>query len=159
MARSGRKTDYSWQGNAATLALTSGNVGIVTINTPNIASTLTRSRGAVVGSIDGATDNDKTHITCGLIVGTPEQVAVGVTAFPDPFTDMDAEWVWHGFLLLMAQGTSTDQPGLTDRLVIDSKAMRRMKQLQSVVFIARATALAGTPVTDVMVGVRQLFGE
>ena len=64
---------------------------------------------------------------------------------------MEAEWIWHGFLLLKAQGTSTDAPGLTARLEIDSKAMRRVKANTVCVFAAHGVSITGTPAVDVIV--------
>ncbi len=161
--RAGRRTDYTWQGSHGVLSLAATGSGIVTINTPSSSSTVTRSRGEVLAQIDGPVDNDQADVTCGLIVVTPEQLAAGATSIPDPFTDMDAEWIWHGFLLVQANagtgvGASLNALSVVARLTIDSKAMRRIKQNQSVVFVVKNTNLGGTPTVDVFVGCRQLFG-
>jgi len=158
-ARSGRRTDYTWQGVTfgATLAA-AGNVTQV-ITTPQASSTVMRLRGELVASIDGPVDNDKVAINCGIIVVTEEQVAGGASTMPSPAGDLDAEWIWHGFLLLLSQAVvATAQLTQAARLTIDSKAMRRIKQTQSVILIVENTSLAGTPATDVMGGVRALFG-
>ena len=156
--RGGRKTDYTWQGQCAGVALVSGGAAIVEITTPSTASTLTRTRGRVRASIDGPVANDKSCVGVGLIAVTEEQLAVGITAIPSPIDDFDAEWFWHGVLLLLAQGASTDEPGITDTIEIDSKAMRRMKQTQTALAVIEARSQAGTPAVDVMITLRSLFG-
>ena len=161
MARrsTGRRTDYTWQGGALGSSLSSGGAFISSVFTAGTAATLMRSRGEVVASIDGITDGDKAIVGVGLIVVTEEQLAAGATSVPDPITDFDAEWVWHGFLLLMSQAiVATTDDTHNARLSIDSKAMRRMKQTMSLVFVATNVASAGTPNVDVLFGCRSLVG-
>ena len=87
-------------------------------------------------------------------------MSVGVTAIPDPLSDLDAEWVWHGFLLLMSQSiVATRDQTHSVRLTVDSKAMRKVKASQSLVIAIRNNASAGTPVIDFMSGFRTLVGE
>jgi len=157
----GRRTDYQWSGllpvgiplaNAATSAIT-----VVTVTSP---LTLYRTRGEIVASIDGPTNNDKVGLSMGIIVATEEQVATGAGAMPDPAVDLAAEWLWHGFILLQSQAITTTSAGQQyDRRSVDSKAMRRMKPTQSLVFIVRATPLANTPATDLTIAFRTLFGD
>ena len=157
MAR-GRRTDYEWQGAQGVLSLASNVPGIIAMVANNNPGTVMRSRGQVLGSIDGAVDGDAVSVAVGLIIADDDAVAAGVASIPSPASDMEAEWLWHGFLLLKAQGTSTDQPGLTARLEIDSKAMRRVKSNTQCVFAAAPVSLAGTPAVDILVGLRSLQG-
>ena len=154
--RTGRRPDYDWQGGVSGFSLAANASTIVALVTNNITATIMRSRGRVLASIDGAVDNDAAAVHVGLIVADDDAVAAGVTAIPSPATDFDADWLWHGFLLLKAQGTSTDAPGLTDRLELDSKAMRRVKPNTQCVFAVTNVALVGTPAVDVLVGLRSL---
>ena len=154
----GRKTDYTWQGNAGVIALATNASGLVTINSPESSSTITRSRGQVLASLDGGVDTSAAVVAMGLIVVTEEQLAVGVTAIPDPASDLDAEWIWYGFGCLGQEGSDLAQVGHSVRLEIDSKAMRRIKQTQHVVFVATNTSFVTSAPADVIVGVRQLFG-
>ena len=125
----GRRTDYTWAGGVVGNALASGAQALHTLVTVGSASTLIRSRGEVVCSIDGPTDNDKVAVGFGLYIATPEQIAVGPTAAPGPISDTDAEWIWHGYALLIAQSADLGEQ-VVARLTIDSKAMRRVKQTQ-----------------------------
>ena len=161
--RSGRPSDFNWQGLLGIkFALSAGTTALAQVNNPQTASTLMRSRGEVQASIDGPVDGDAVVASVGLIVVTEEQLAVGVTAVPNPADDLDAEWIWHGFILLQAQagtavGASLNVGQVAGRLSVDSKAMRRMKQGQSVVFVGDNNALAGSPAIDIMGAFRQLF--
>ena len=160
MARGRKVGSVTWQGSCAGASIAAGSSLLSVINIPSSSSTLLRTRGEVVASIDGPTDGDKTCVGMGLIVVTEEQTTVGVSAVPNPLSDLDAEWIWHGFLLLMAQGATEDSNVVTNavRLTVDSKAMRKIKQTQDIVLITGLANQAGTPAVDIMFGIRQLFG-
>ena len=155
------RRDYTWTGNTGVAALASGGTadfGGVATNTQ--AATIVRIRGQLLASIDGPVDGDKVVVAAGFIAVTEEQVAVGPTAIPSPLSDLDAEWIWHGFLLMQSQGVvATQDTTQMARLMIDSKAMRKLKQSQEAHLIVHASSLSGTPATDVMMGIRVLFQE
>ncbi len=158
----GKKIDFvEWTGlSGAVLAIGANGQAVTTVATAAASATLLRSRGEIVASIDGPTDGDHCAVACGLIVVTEEQVAVGTTAIPNAAADLNADWLWHGFLLLHSQGVTELSGNVTmaDRLTIDSKAMRLMRPTNSVVFAVTNSTLAGTPAVDVTVSARQLFG-
>ena len=161
MARTGRKTDYVWNGVGfgATLAAGGTLVQDITGLIGN-SGTLYRSRGELVASIDGPTDGDKVEIAMGIMRVTQEQLAVGATSIPSPRTDLDADWLWHGWILLMSQGVGELSGNVTmaQRLTIDSKAMRKFRQGESFAFVLKATNVAGTPAFDILAGIRVLIG-
>ena len=158
MAR-GRRSDYTWQGIATGVSgfslasVGSGLQGVVGIST---ASMLVRVRGEIVASLDGPTDGDKTGIAMGLIRGTEEDIAIGVTAMPDLATDLDADWLWHGFVVLQAQAANLEH-GVVQRLTVDSKAMRKFRQGEQLIFVASNVNVTGTAATDLTFGFRALF--
>ena len=159
-ARYRPRVNYTWEGisfSASNAAAGGAVVGLIVVAE---AVTVARCRGELVASIDGPTDGDKVLLSYGIIVVTEEQLAVGLTAIPDPFLDMDAEWIWHGFTPLTAQSV-VNQAATSEvaRLTIDSKVMRKMKQGQNVAFVLRATSIAGTPATDVLGACRVLLRE
>ena len=156
--RSGRRTDYTWNGTVFGSANAADTASIQVIATIAGPGTLMRSRGELVASIDAPTDGDKVIISYGLIIADDDQVTAGVTAFPNPQTDMDANWLWHGFIPLLAQAANLEHAAV-GRLTIDSKAMRRMKQNDQVVLVIKPGSQAGTPVTDTAGGVRLLVGS
>jgi len=163
MARGrGRRTDYSWGGLVFSLSgLSASQVAsnVLTITSP---STLMRCRGRVRAFLETATAADSLKtINCGIIVGDDDQLTAGSAAFPSPGTDMDAEWIWQGFLLMRTLSTTeadNDFQG-SDVIDIDSKAMRRLKQTDNIVFVAEPFNLTGTETADVIVSVRCLLGS
>ncbi len=158
--RTGRRTDYRWNGASGTQGLSAGSASVNDISgSLGAPHTLTRSRGELVVSMDGPSASEQCVVGLGLIVTTEEQLAAGVASIPDVLLDLDAEWIWHGFACMIAQGAVEDQLGMVARFSIDSKAMRRMKQSQNTSLILKNTSLSGTPAIDVVFGVRQLFGN
>ena len=160
----GRRSDYTWQGLTAGMAkftLAAGAQSMTPIVVYGTAGTLVRCRGEILASIDGPADGDALGIACGLIMADDDAVGAGVASIPSPATDLDAEWIWHGFLLMQIQagtgvGASLNVGAVVDRLKVDSKAMRRFKQNEQLVFAVQAVSLSGTPASDVAFGFRML---
>ncbi len=161
MARSGRRVDYEWSGNDAFGGqINSDATTAFTIVTMGFAGTLMRCRGRIRASLNGPVDGDKTVVACGLIIVTEEQLASGPSAMPDPATDLDAEWIWYGSLLLMCQEIVDTASGqVVDTLEIDTKAMRKFKSSQSIVLIERNVDVSGVAIVDTLTGLRTLFAS
>ncbi len=157
---SGRRSDYQWLGGFGSTGAIAEAVVINNLVQSNVAGTLVRSRGEVILSIDGPADGDKIVIGCGLMIASDAQVVGGIAGFPSPIGATDADWLWHSFVPLQSQSATQDQ-ALGDqvaRLVIDSKAMRKVKQNDNVVIVFDGDQQSGTPVVDATFGVRFLFG-
>ena len=159
----GDRMDYTWNGlstGTSAVALAGGAPAISSVVITGGPGTLIRSRGEILASIDGPTDGDKIGIGFGLIRGTEEQVAVGASAVPSPLDDLDADWVWHGFILLQSQAVVATSAGQQfGRLTVDSKAMRKFRQGEVLILAIDSINMAGTPAIDVAFGFRILFGE
>ena len=157
----GRRTDYTWNGGGVRFGLGANTTGVNVMATAGVSGTFMRSRGEILASIDSPVLNDGGIMAFGLIKVTEEQVAVGATAMPNPNDDLDADWMWHGFIPLQAV-TEVTAGGMAQeavgRLTIDSKAMRKVKQTEAIVLISDWDTLSGTPAVDVAAGVRLLFG-
>ncbi len=159
--RSGRRADYSWNGLCGALE----NIGeanqLVSIAIFAGAGTVMRTRGQVLVQFDGAADGNKKCVAAGLIIGTDAQVTAGPTAFSSPISNLDAEWLWHGFFPLMAQAaTEVDAEGSkVMRLEVDSKAMRKVKQNEQMVLVVDGSNISGAPVADLAFGIRTLFAS
>ena len=159
----GRKTDYTWSGESFGASIASATSTLFGINIFNAAATLIRVRGEIVMSIDGPVDGDKVVVGLGLKIASDDQVAAGVSAFASPATDLDADWLWHGFMPLMAQagagvGGSLNVQSVVMRLTVDNKAMRKVRQNQQLVLVVTPENFAGTPGTDILAGLRTLIG-
>ncbi len=160
MARSrgsGRKTDYTWSGNTFSQDAQGTAVTINALTTINQAGTIVRNRGELLVSIDGPVDGDKAVAAFGLIIASDSQVAAGATAFPSPATDLDANWLWHSFATMLVQAAGDDGT-ISTRLMIDSKAMRKVKQNDQLVLVADMVRESGTPTVDYAGGIRSLLG-
>jgi len=165
MARSNaRIRDYSWTGlRGVLLSIASNAAALVDVASVAVAATLMRTRGQLLAQIDGPVDGDANAVALGIIIVTEEQIAGGASTVPSPTFDLDAEWLWHGYMLLSAQagtgvGASLNVGSVVDRLVVDSKAMRRMKQSQHVALAVESNSLSGTGLLNVFGAFRVLFG-
>ncbi len=165
MARSrqaaGRRSDYEWGGSCGLFNTIAELNQILTIASLNGSGTVVRLRGHVSVQIDGPADGDKKCVAMGLILATDAATAIGGTALPSPITDLDAEWIWHGFFGLQAQ-SATQSASEGSQVVtreIDSKAMRKFKSNSNVIAVVDGSNLSGTPVADAVVGVRVLIAQ
>ena len=162
-SRRGRRTDYTWQGSGVEMtALDISSSSIVTVASANLAATVMRCRGRLMGQLDTGGADERVSIVLGLIVADDDQLAAGVSAFPTPAADADAEWIWVGSLLVSSGAeAAVVEDGLFDRISLDSKAMRRVKQNDNVVLVAETPANGSvdqTGTVDVIGFIRVLFG-
>ena len=84
-------------------------------------------------------------VSMGLILVTSNALAVGVTAIPDPSVDVGSDWLWIDTGVI-GEETSSTLIGRTisvDRIMVDSKSMRKVQANQALVFVS--AILDGTP--------------
>ncbi len=164
-AKGGRRTDYEWIsqcGRMSQLDLTTGSVALGTgafdLTGPG---TVMRLRGRFYAQLDIGGVDERAVIAVGVIKVSDEALAAGVASIPSPDTDGDAEWIWHGYLIVSAGAEAavvTD--AMFDRVEVDSKAMRRFKASDSLAVVAEvcdSSDQAGT--ADLMYGLRLLLGS
>ncbi len=162
--RSGRKTDYEWSavcGKLNALDLAINTVGLGTQGfVGNVPLTLMRVHGLVCANLDAGAVDERAMISFGIIKVSDDALAVGITAVPTPTADADAPWIVHGHLWVTTLSEAAIAPdGMFHRVVIDSKAMRKMKPNESlaVVFeVCDTTDQGGT--VDLSYGLRVLVG-
>ena len=122
--------------------------------------TIVRMRGGGFVHLDAGAALDSMEVGLGLIV-VPEEVAIaGVASAPTPLTDLDAPWLWVEVFQLGPAVSGTDDGGDISRnfrFEIDSKAMRKFRTDEELLFVAESAILAGSPTADVQAGVRALF--
>jgi len=112
--------------------------------------------------LDAGASDERAIVAFGLIIGNDDQVAVGATAFPSPADDLDAPWLWHGFMTVssVAESGTVPSSALYDRLVIDSKAMRKVKSNQQIVLTgAVGASVDQTGTWDLLFGIRVLIAS
>ncbi len=70
---------------------------------------------------------------------------------PNPFTDPEQSWLWH-HIFTMGPAQSTGESGQdisrNDRVVIDSKAQRKLQAEETLAFVWESQTLAGSPTFD-----------
>ncbi len=158
--RSGRRTDYDWEG--AIIAQTSLNAATVvefSLFVADSAETLVRMRGEVTAHLDqtGSTAADAATIGFGLIVAP-----TGATVAVSPVTDPGANWLWHTFITLateFAVASGNNEILAAARVEIDNKAMRRLREDETVFLVVENSSLNGAPVVAVNGAFRGLTGR
>ena len=159
--RTGRKTDYSWQGASGVLTTIGTANQFLVLAIFGAPFTVMRTRGNVVLTMDTGAAGDAMAVGLGIIILKDSVVTAGAASMPGPSNVLDAEWVWHQWVPLLSQtGTQSDDVGgQVARVEIDSKAMRKVKSNEQIVFVADAIIHAGTPTVDLVVGGRILVGD
>ena len=162
--RSGRKTDYEWQTGLVSidlidLAVNAGGMeDVFTLASPG---TIVRVRGELLVQLDAGAVDERVVLALGLKVVSENAAAAGVASVPGPFVDGADDWFWHGYavMLSLAEAAVVNE-ALFARVHVDSKAMRRVKPSEHIVFVAQvagSTDQAGT--VDILGGLRILFAS
>ena len=158
----GRKIDFKhWTTATGALAsLATGTPAAVTmLAAQHLPETILRTRGEVAVSLEGVQAGGAgVGIACGLIL-VPE--GTSTTVLWDPQADGEAPWLWWDFFNIIYEEYVTDviESVLTAsaRRVIDSKAMRRVVNME-LQFVATNTTLLGASSVNVTAGIRVLAG-
>jgi len=155
MARrgSGKTIDYKeWTGmnfsdQTAAADGTLIGAGLISFAVP---ATILRARGFVQASFDATQQvGDRMRVTWGLGIVSTDAATLGATAVPDPAGEPEYPWLWWGSMLLRSElAAGVNAWGLSaQRLEVDTKAMRRVKPGQSLVWVMEAASTAGAPAT------------
>jgi len=144
------------------VSLAAGTAAVTALAAQHLPETLMRIRGewaAAFSQVLPAASG--TTITLGLIQ-VPE--GTGTTVLWSPVTDGDAPWIWWDTFGLLYQEYVTDviQSSISSsaRRVIDSKAMRKMRNTELQLVAENATISGLTAATiDVVVTARVLTGS
>ena len=162
--RSGRRTDYTWLGNADTVQAID-NAELVKSNpfgfTFTTAQTITRTRGVLRIILDPSAADEKIVVACGMIVVSAAAFAAGLASLPGPHSESGDDWFWHSYLAIGGADVVTNTGGVAQnpQVVIDSKAMRKVKQGEVAVLVTQVAAAVDQGGShDVMAGVRLLIG-
>ena len=128
----------------------------------HLPETLLRIRGEwVCGLTSSLANGQGAQISMGIIQ-VPE--STGTTVLWSPFTDSDAPWIWWDSMSFIYREYVVDAiastPASSARRVIDSKAMRKLRntELQLVIENTTIPALTATAV-DANLNVRILAGS
>jgi len=163
-ARGGRTIDYkAWLAVPALQTDVSGTSttlsGALNFAAP---ATVLRCRGFVQASMDETKQaGDILEIVWALGIISTDAFTAGAGSVPDPGSEPEYPWLWWGGMHLEAfVAVGIEQWGSTSqRLEVDTKAMRRIKPGTSLVYMAQVTSATGAPVTSLEFGpTRVLIG-
>ncbi len=120
-----------------------GAVALTAIAAQHDRETIMRTRGELLVNLDATqAPGGRAQISAGLIL-VPE--GTGTTVLWSPFTDGDAPWFWYWTGMIGYEEMVTDVidvPGITSaRVVMDSKAMRRIRN-QEVQWVVENSTIA-----------------
>ncbi len=160
----GRKTDYTWSGICGSFAAKDIAVGTAAIGSGRIdfleTQTLVRVRGRVAIQLDAAGVDERVLVAVGLIKVKTAAAVAGIASVPTPNTETAADWLWFNYQWVSAGAeAAVNQNSLFDVVEVDSKAMRRCKADESLIFVAEVcdtVDMGGT--VDVQYGIRVLVG-
>ena len=161
MARHAKKIDMvHWTyGSFSAAGLSAGTVAETVYAAQHLPETILRTRGEIVVYGDGALGSG---LSCAVGVGlilVPE--GTGTTVLWSPITDGDAPWVWVDYFAIGNEESVTDVVNspvlIAARRVIDSKAMRKVRNRELQAVTENATVQTGLAI-NMIANVRQLAG-
>ena len=149
-----------WNSGSTGAALSAGQAAGTVLGAQHDRETLLRTRGSLVCYIDApSAPGTLAEITVGLIL-VPE--GTGTTVLWSPAIDSDAPWLYYTLFYVGYEEMVTDVVSVEGlsiyREVIDSKAMRRVRNQEIQLVMENATALAAKTV-NVFLGGRFLSQE
>ncbi len=134
------------------------NVGAVALE----RSTIARIRGNAYVHMDAGAALDSINVALGLIIVPDEAFAAGIGSVPSPLIDSESSWIWHSYFPMGPAVTATDDGGDISRnmrIVIDSKAQRKIQTDEVLIFVWDAAVISGSPTFDGQAVVRMMFLE
>ena len=159
---SGRKTDYTWElARGSDFLVAAGGDSVRTVGDFTQAETLIRIRGEVLVWLDPATSE----------VGDALEVAWGVLRAPtgilsevgvNPIQDGGAPWVAYGVATLaseIANFVGVNEGSLMKRFEVDNKAMRKLRDAETLYFVLRTSSIVGSPTMNYGFMLRFLTGR
>ena len=153
----GKTIDYkSWVDIPATQFAISGEA--TAIGNPRdftAPATVLRVRSTITAYFDESVQvGDELNFTFGLGIVSTDAAALGLTAVPDPASDVEYPWLWWGTMCLQSVlAAGGERPwGMTAQILhVDTKAMRRVKPKESILWVIQSTGQVGSPVTNVQI--------
>ncbi len=160
--RTGKKIDFThWTGvQEAVLGQVAGSVGLTVSPAAHESETLLRFRGHLICYVDGLEEPATlAQIAVGMLV-VPE--GTGTTVLSAPATNPDTPWFWYEIFCVGYEEyvvDTVDSPGISSfRAVIDSKAMRIVRN-QEIQMVVQNVTLNGAVTVNTVVTGRFLSGQ
>ena len=152
----------SFLGNTVTVApgfSTYANLGDGFLGTDILLnSTLVRIRGEMLLTATEVAPTRRVLWAAAITIGTRDQAAIGITAFPDPEND-DGDWLWYstGYFTSHVSPGGGETDWAPRYIEINNKAMRKLHEREKVpIFLFKSSNGSGGGV-EVGVAVRVLI--
>ncbi len=167
--RPGKKIDFKQWSSIPGLILSSAAGGLLQGGSLAFLApaTILRCRGYVQAMFDEtAQPGDQAVLTYGLGIVSSDAFAAGAASMPDPAGEPEYPWLWWGEIFLesrWATGAGNPQPAGWGpdrmRLDVDTKAMRKVKPGESLMWAIEVVSVAGGPQIEHRIGqTRVLIG-
>ena len=117
-------------------------------------ATLMRFRSGIQASFDETKQaGDEMNIAFGLGIFSTDAVTLGSTALPDPASEPEYPWIWWGEIFLESfVAAAAEAWGFPQqKLMVDSKAMRKVKPGQSIAWVIQTSNASGAPLTEITI--------
>ncbi len=125
-------------------------------------ATILRIRGVIRVSfrLSGLTGDDACSLVFGMAVFSTDAVTLGPTALPDPAAEAEYPWIWWTDIEMFApEMSNVTSPGETQHVIVDSKAMRKVKPGETLAIVGQYVDITGAPSMNIQVGrLRTLIG-
>ena len=125
----------------------------------SVRTTIVRVRGSALCHMVATAASDSMIVGAGLIIMSAEAFAAGAASAPSPIQDLDSPWLWNHLFVLgpsIAAESVDEEALLTERVLIDGKAQRKIGPNQTLAFVWDALITAGSPLADFNAACRML---
>ncbi len=156
--RPGKTIDYkAWLSMpSVVLGLTGDGTSVGTALSFVGPGTILRSRGRIQASLNpsGKSVDDHVKIGLGLGIVSTDVFTVGGTSMPDPSGEPEYPWLWWDEFHLRAQSTTGIEVfgSSVKEIMLDTKAMRKVKPGQSLATVIQYVNITGTPIVNISLG-------
>jgi len=124
------------------------------------APTLVRMRGEILVVGATGTIGFSSLIGVGIGVASRRATTAGTTSLPRAIEEMDFSWLWHSLVMIRFSSGSTSEGTNVARVVIDSRAMRKISSNEEEVFYSIENDAGGGDVSvEVAIQTRVLLKE
>ena len=157
VGRGVRRRTHWVEVNGATSVSTSIAVQLFTTAVGHEGETVVRVRGLGVATLEtGNVASAGFFGAFGMAIVTTAASTIGVTAIPTPLTEAGWDgWLLHRYFEIERTGPGGGGAGEIDRLILDSKAMRKANEDESLVGVFEVI-LSGTAIMNFQVRARVL---
>ena len=160
--RTGVRRATDWQsgprGSTGAIAVAGVTVFPIALTAVGAGLTIIRIRGELMITMIGSTVLDGfERVGFGMCIVSENAIGVGVTAVPAPIADIAWDgWLWYH--LSSPQELDADATVATgNRVVIDSKAMRKWKQTDVLIAVVETVSEVGTASLEATLNTRTLL--